>query len=113
MSKATDIAPSYYQLPRDSLPAAPWTHINAVARGTRLVSPPQRHGECRASISDHKKNVFLFLFFFLNAHLGESCFNIFLMGWSDITVISMLISTKTSISESFMHFKSLSPMIHD
>lgn len=39
------ITPSYYQFHRDSLPAPPWKHINAVARGSCLVNPPLRQSE--------------------------------------------------------------------
>lgn len=41
MSKATNTAPSYYQPPGDSLPAAPRTHINPVARGPVSSAHPR------------------------------------------------------------------------
>lgn len=47
------ITPRHYQFHRDSLAAAPWKHINAVARGSCLVNPPLRHSEYQHNISTH------------------------------------------------------------
>jgi len=41
MSKATKAAPSYCQPPRDSLPAAPLTHIQPVALGPVSIAHPR------------------------------------------------------------------------
>lgn len=90
MIKATNTAPSYYQPPRDSLPAA-HGHINPVARGA--VSSAHPRGMEAAELTAHRALL-------LNVHLGRPCFSVFLMCWSDITVMySELISIKTSISE--------------
>lgn len=96
MSKATNTAPSYYQPPRDSLPAAPWTHINPVARGP-ISSAHPRDVEAVELTSEATKIPCL------KCSPGWVLLSCFLMGWSDISVSVDI--HQNIYFRIFMHFK--------